>query len=116
MGFRSISSNSCVFFNKSEQSVLALYVDDLLIFSRSNESISKIKRQLFEKFSMKDMDKAAFILNIRIRRDKAKELLAIDQTIYIKKFLTEYGMEDAHPISTLIDEYHALTPSEKNEA
>ena len=115
MGFRSISSNSCVFFNKFEQTVFALYVDDLLIFSQSTENISKMKKQLFEKFRMKDMGKASFILGIRIRRDKAKGLLAIDQTAYIKKFLQEYDMGDAHPVATPIDGYSSLTPSDATE-
>ena len=45
MGFSPISSNFCVFFNKSKRTTLALYVDDLLIFFRFSETISKIKRQ-----------------------------------------------------------------------
>lgn len=115
MGFKSISSDSCVFLNKSEQTVLALYVDDLLIFSQSAENISRVKRQLFEKFRMKDMGEASFILGIRIRRDKARGLLAIDQTAYSKKFLQEYDMGDAHPIATPIDGYSSLTSSDATE-
>ena len=115
MGFRPISSDSCVFLNKSEQTILALYVDDMLIFSQSAEKVNIVKQQLFEKFSMKDMGKASFVLGIRIRRNIAKGLLAIDQTTYIRKFLHEYGMKDTHPVSTPIDGHHALTPSDSSE-
>ena len=74
-----------------------------------------MKRQLFEKFRMKDMGKASFILGIRIRRNKAKRLLAIDQTAYIKKFLQEYDMRDVHPIAIPIDGYSSLTPFDATE-
>lgn len=109
MKFKSISSNSCVFFNKFEQTVFALYVDDLLIFFQSAENISKIKRQLFEKFRMKDMGKTFFILNIKIKRNKIKRFLVIDQTAYIKIFFQEYEMRDAHSITIFINEYNSLT-------
>ena len=115
MGFRPISSDSCAFLNKSEQTILALYVDDLLIFLQSTEKINTVKRLLFEKFSMKDMGKASFILGIRIRCDREKGLLAIDQSTYIRKFLHEYGMENSHPVATPIDGYHSLSPSDATE-
>ena len=116
MGFRSINSDLCVFFNKSEQTVFALYVDDLLIFSQSTKNISKVKKQLFEKFRMKNMGKAFFILNIRIRRNKAKKFLITDQTVYIKKFLQKYDMEDAHSVTTPIDEYSSLISFDATES
>ena len=65
---------------------------------------------------MKNMSKAFFILNIRIRRSRDKELLAIDQFIYIEKFLRIYEMKEFHSMTTFIDDYHSLTLSEKNEA
>ena len=116
MGFRSISSDSCVFFNKSEQTVLALYVDDLLIFSQSTENISKVKKQLFEKFRMKDMNKASFILSIKIRRNKIKKFLIIDQTAYIKKFLQKYDMKDVHSVATSINKYSSLILSDATKS
>ena len=64
---------------------------------------------------MKDMGKASFILGIRIRCDREKGLLAIDQSTYIRKFLHEYGMENSHPIATPIDGYHSLSPSGATE-
>ena len=50
MGFRPISSDSCVFLNKSEQTILALYVDDLLIFSVNRENQYSEKTSFREVF------------------------------------------------------------------
>lgn len=115
MRFRPISSDSCIFLNKSEQTILALYVDDLLIFFQSTEKINTVKKFFFEKFFMKDMNKAFFILGIRIRREKERGLLTIDQSTYIQKFLQEYGMKNSHSVATPINEYHSLSPSHPDE-
>ena len=115
MKFKSISSNFCVFFNKSKQIAFALYIDDLLIFFRSIESISKIKKQLFEKFNMKNMNKTIFISNIRIKQNKIKKFLIIDQIIYIKIFFKKYKMKKIYSITIFINGHHALTSIEKNK-
>ena len=101
MKFKSINLNFCVFFNKSEPVVFALYIDDLLIFFRSVKSINKIKKQLFEKFNMKNINKTIFILNIKIKQNK----------IFFKK----YEMKKTHSITIFINEYHALISIEKNK-
>ena len=116
MGFMAINSDCCVFLNQSEPPVIiALYVDDLLIFSDSPEAIDKVKKQLFREFKMKDMGPATYILGIRIRRSANRTQLAIDQSTYIRKFLHEYGMGDATAISHPIDGYHSLTPAQPDE-
>ena len=115
IGFAPTTSDSCVFLNKSTHVIIALYVDDLLIFAKTMASIKAVKAQLFLEYKMKDIGKASFILGIRIRRDTEKKRLAIDQSTYIRKFLRDFGMEDCHPVSTPIDGLHALTPSDHSE-
>ena len=44
MKFRTISSDFCVFLNKFEHIILALYVDDLLIFSQSADKAKTVKK------------------------------------------------------------------------
>ena len=109
MNFIPINSDGCVFANFEKHVIIALYVDDLLILSKSMTNINAVKKQLFKRFNMKDEGKASFILGIRIRRD-AKGRLAIDQSTYIRKFLQDFGLENSRPVSTPIDGYHALTP------
>ena len=110
IGFVPLTSDNCVFINRATHVIIALYVDDLLIFSKSISAINTVKAQLFKEYKIKDNGKASFILGIRIRRD-AKHRLAIDQSTYLRKILQDYGMEDSYPVSTPIDGYHALTPS-----
>ena len=116
IGFKSINSNNCVFFDQSRRIILILYVDDLLIFSQSAKNINTMKNELFQKFSMKNIKKIIFILDIRIKRDINKKLIAIDQIIYIKKFLHEYEMKKTHAMIILIDDYQSLTSSDAIKA
>ena len=104
------------FFDKSRRIILILYVDDLLIFSQSAESINTMKKKLFQKFRMKDMRRIIFILNIRIRRNTNRKLIVINQIIYIKKFFHKYEMKNAHSMIIFIDDYLSLTSSDATEA
>ena len=116
INFQSINSDDCVFFDKSKQIILILYVDDLLIFFQSVKNINTMKKKLFQKFRMKNMKRVIFILNIRIKRDTDKKFIVINQIIYIKKFLHEYEMKDAHLMIIFIDDYLSLISSNAIEA
>lgn len=70
IGFISITSDNC---NTSTHVIIAMYVDDLLIFAKSMGSIKAVKLEPFKKYKIKDGGKASYILGIRIRRD-AKQL------------------------------------------
>ena len=48
---------------------LILYVDDMLIASSDRAEIGKLKRQLHEKFSMKELGDARHILGMRIEQN-----------------------------------------------
>eukprot|EP00253_Pinus_taeda_P026977 PITA_26977 len=64
----------CVYFKSFNGIfiILALYVDDMLIASKSMEEISKLKAQLSRMFDMKDFGAAKHILGMEIHRDKKK--------------------------------------------
>lgn len=113
IGFTPITSDNCVFINKTTHVIIALYVDDLLIFAKNMAPINKVKSELFKEYKIKDGGKASFILGMRIRREGKR--LVLDQSTYIRNFLREFGMENSHSVATPIDGYHALTPSEPSE-
>jgi len=46
-------------------------------------------------FSMMDLGKVAYILGIKIYRDRSKRLLALSQNAYIDKVLKRFSMEDS---------------------
>ena len=48
---------------------LLLYMDDMLIASKSRSTIDKLKKDLSFKFEMKDLDEAKKVLGMEIERD-----------------------------------------------
>ena len=54
---------------------LLLYVDDILIASKSIDAVKRMKRTLSSKFEMKDLDPAEKILRMEICRDRCKGVL-----------------------------------------
>ncbi|KAK2357253.1 secreted RxLR effector protein [Trifolium repens] len=50
---------------------------------------------LSEQFSMKDLGEAAYILGIKIYRDRSKRLLGLSQSMYIDTILKRYNMENS---------------------
>ncbi|GFZ06430.1 hypothetical protein Acr_18g0006000 [Actinidia rufa] len=71
---------------------LLLYVDDMLIASKSKVEIDILKAQLSQEFEMKDLGKAKKILKIEIKRDKVKGTVWLTKTQYLKKVLQKFSM------------------------
>ena len=96
-GFIRNDEESCVYkkFSGSAQSFLILYVDDILLIGNNMNFLSEIKDSLKKSFSMKDLGEAAYVLGIRIYRDRSKRLIALSQSTYIDKVLKRFNMENS---------------------
>ncbi|KAG8499730.1 hypothetical protein CXB51_006318 [Gossypium anomalum] len=64
---------------------LLLYVDDMLIASKSEVEIERLKTQLNLEFEMKDLGEGKKILSMEICRDKAHGRVNLSQKQYLKK-------------------------------
>ncbi|KAL4271878.1 hypothetical protein GQ457_13G029750 [Hibiscus cannabinus] len=78
----------CVYLRKLQDGsfiYLLLYVDDMLIASKSQQEIDKLKAQLNQEFEMKDLGEAKKILGMEISRDRRRGKLCLTQKQYLKK-------------------------------
>ncbi|KAE8673094.1 hypothetical protein F3Y22_tig00111812pilonHSYRG00176 [Hibiscus syriacus] len=73
---------------------LLLYVDDMLIASKSQKEIDKLKAQLNQEFEMKDLGEAKKILGMEIRRNRQRGKLCLTQKQYLRKVLQCFGMNE----------------------
>src|SRR6266496_4522981 len=73
-------SGSCVAF-------LILYVDDILLIGNDIEFLDIIKGYLNKNFLVKDLGEAAYILGIKIYRDRSRRLIGLSQSTYLDKVL-----------------------------
>ena len=96
-GFIKNEEEACVYKKESGSSVafLILYVDDILLIGNNIPMLESIKTSLKNSFSMKDLGEAAYILGIKIYRDRSKRLIGLSQDTYIDKVLKRFNMEEA---------------------
>ena len=96
--------DNCVYLQKLHDGsfiYLLLYVDDMLIASKSQNEIDKLKAQLNQEFEMKDLGEAKKILGMEISRDRPRGKLCLNQKQYLKKVLQCFGVnENTKHVST----------------
>ncbi|GAB2295500.1 hypothetical protein Dimus_038360 [Dionaea muscipula] len=87
----------CVYrmVNGSSVDFLILYVDDILLIGNDVGMLQFTKLWLSKQFSMKDLGEAAYILGIKIYRDRSRRLLGLTQSTYIANMLKRFSMEDS---------------------
>ena len=87
----------CVYKYIKETKVvfLVLYVDDILLIGNDIGLLFDVKKWLVEKFQMKDLGQASYVLGIQIIRDRKNKLLALSQASYIDKVLARFSMKNS---------------------
>ena len=100
--FISLDSDSCVFVQRGDSYVMfiALYVDDLLLFSSSLPRLIHLKSKLCQLFEMTDMGEAHYILGLKITRNRSARQLSLSQQEYVRRVVERYGMTNCNPTST----------------
>jgi Reverse transcriptase (RNA-dependent DNA polymerase) len=96
--------DECIYhkFSGSKFIFLVLYVDDVLLASNDNNIMRETKKFLFNHFDMKDLDKASYVLGLKIHRDQNKGILGLSQQTYIDKIIKRYGMKNYKPGNTSV--------------
>ncbi|KAJ9547812.1 hypothetical protein OSB04_020355 [Centaurea solstitialis] len=94
-GFLKNEDEPCVYKKVSGSIVvfLILYVDDILIIGNNIPTLESVKAWLGKCFAMKDLGEAAYILGIKIYRDRSRRLIGLSQSTYIDKILKRFKME-----------------------
>jgi hypothetical protein len=78
-GFIKNVEEACVYKKVSGSIIifLVLYVDDILLIGNDIPMMEAIKSSLRKSFSMKDLGEAAYILGIKIYRDRSKRRIGL---------------------------------------
>ncbi|GJR17398.1 retrotransposon protein, putative, ty1-copia subclass [Tanacetum coccineum] len=91
---------------------LILYVDEILIMGNNISMLQDLKSYLGRCFAMKDLGEAAYILGIKIYRDRSRRLISLCQSAYIEKILKRYHMENSKRGSIPMQEKLRLSKSQ----
>ncbi|KAJ9541430.1 hypothetical protein OSB04_027936 [Centaurea solstitialis] len=96
-GFAKSEFEPCVYtkFSGSIVTFLVLYVDDILPIGNDVPTLQSVKGWLSKCFQMKDLGEAAYILGIKIYRNRSKRLIGLSQSTYIDKILKKFRMDES---------------------
>ncbi|GAB2294239.1 hypothetical protein Dimus_038287 [Dionaea muscipula] len=101
IGFKRSSFDVCLYYASTAECpiYLLLYVDDMLLISKSKQKISDLKQKLSSEFDMKDLGNARKILGIEIERDRKNYKLKLHQSSYVKKVCSKFNVINCKPVS-----------------
>ncbi|XP_026674581.1 trypsin-1-like [Ceratina calcarata] len=82
---------------------MVIYVDDILLASKSIKELDKVKLSLKQEFEMTDMGPVKNILGINIKRDRHTGAITLSQEKYIEELIKKFNMQEAKGVSTPIE-------------
>lgn len=94
--------DQCIYYRMKNEEILivAIYVDDILIFSNKEKLDEEVKTELKANFKMKDLGNASSILGIRIIRNTKFNTITIGQAGYVRRILKRFNMEECNPVNS----------------
>ncbi|XP_025691904.1 uncharacterized mitochondrial protein AtMg00810-like [Arachis hypogaea] len=100
-GFKSSTSDSCLFVHHSSTSTIYLfsYADNILVTGPCAEEIEGLIRQLHVVFTLKDLGEMSFFFGVEVVRSSPNALL-LKQSKYIKELLGRANMRDSKLVPT----------------
>ena len=96
-GFVQTFGGACIYKKVCGSSVafVILYVEDILLIGNNVGFLDSIKGYLNKNFSMKDLGEPAYILGIKIQRDRSSRLIRFSMSTYLDKILKEFKMDQS---------------------
>lgn len=102
IGYTQSKCESCVYVKKTNKAlvIIAVYVDDLFIFSDCKKEKEILIDLLKEKYDVKYLEPVENCLGMKVERNRKAGTLSLCQSKYIKDLLIKFGMSEAKPVST----------------
>lgn len=100
LDFKPSQADPCIFISTkgTDKVIIALYVDDLICFSKSLSAIQKTKSNLMKHFSMRDLGDLKYCLGIEVHQNNGS--ITLSQTKYIEDLLQNFKMQDSKPVTS----------------
>lgn len=101
MGIKKSKTDPCVYYDDQRRMLIAVWVDDLIIFSSLPMLTAELKSNLCKNLNMKDLGEAQQCIGLNITR--SKDTFMLDQEKYITEILTRFNMADCKAVKTPIE-------------
>jgi hypothetical protein len=121
-GFTHLKCEHCIYYRRTDAGILlvAIHIDDFFTIGSSKSVIADFKTQLRTKWTVSDLREAQFCLGIALEHNQSTRTINLSQTALIDRVVTQFGLQDAVPVSTPMEpglqlsrKHHAPTTSDK---
>ena len=100
MGFAQTKSNPCLYSSsEGELCIIAVYVDDILLATKSKKRFEEVKSKLSAEFEVKDLGHLQYLLGVSIIQNRTEKSVWIGQPTYTLNVLEKFGLKDAKPVA-----------------
>ena len=105
LGFTRSDTDHSLFYKDKDGNplVVAVYVDNKLIFSKNLDAIKCLKSQLLDHFKITDLGEARWILGMEVVCDHWQRTISLSQRCYVETILDHFGLKDGWAISTPLE-------------
>lgn len=114
LGFERSVNDYCLYIkdNKIDPLHLIIFVDDLLIGSKDQIKIDKVKALLKKKFNMKEMGTIKTYFGINIEYEIIIGIMKLDQANYIESLANKYNIINSKLYETPIEQNLQCKPTQ----
>jgi hypothetical protein len=116
LGFERSQADTCLYSKQGQESMIwiAIFVDDILQVSKSQQEIRQFQTQLATHFDITS-DTCHWILGIHIQRDWANGTMQLSQRQYIENLLDKFNLQSMKEAPTPDTTSDHLEQSQDNE-
>ncbi|CAI7813735.1 unnamed protein product [Closterium sp. NIES-53] len=116
-GFKKIECDHSLFLLQEKEQFLMLlvYVDDILLFSKSSAMIEHVEEVLEMQFKCSKMGDVKYYLGMHVERDLDKGVLRLHQRKYCEGLAENYGLQDGGKPATPLPSGFTVEPCADEE-
>ncbi|CAI7875547.1 unnamed protein product [Closterium sp. NIES-53] len=96
-----------------QRSFMVVYMDDILIFSPSSDSVKEVMLKLQDKFKCKALGDMSFYLGLQIERDVEKRCMHVHQRKYLEALAANFGQNEGHVATTFPSGFNCVKGPEE---
>ncbi|CAI7909100.1 unnamed protein product [Closterium sp. NIES-54] len=116
-GFKKSECDHSLFLlqEKEQFRMLLVYVDDILLFSKSSAMIEHVEKMLEMQFKCSKMGDVKYYLGMHVERDLDKGVLRLHQRKYCEGLAEKYGLQDGGKPATRLPSGLTVEPCADEE-
>lgn len=86
-GFKRLEYTNCI-YTLNDEAVMLVYVDDLVVFGKSNEAITEVIKRISTRFETVDLGPIGYLLGVQFEEEGGKVFM--HQQKFINQLMTKY--------------------------